>query len=125
MMILVFFNTVNVTTFVKQCWIFTVIIMVFLNANQIVNYFRLAGRPYKKEKYYENVKHFGLVIALWNVGFIVKFGVISAGKSIFDGGKIQTVDSLGSCLFAATDFFGMIIPFYMVINTKFIKIFSF
>jgi len=87
--ILAFFDIVTVTFFVQQCWIFTVIIMVFLNANQIVNYFRLAGRPYKKEKYYENVKHFGLVIALWNVGFIVKFGVISAGKSIFDGGNIH------------------------------------
>jgi len=28
-------------------------------------------------------EHFGVVLALWNIGFIVKFGVISAGKSIF------------------------------------------
>jgi hypothetical protein len=83
MMVLALFDIVSVELFIKQCWVFTVIIMVFLNVNQIVNYFRMAGRPYKKEKFYENVKHFGVVLALWNIGFIVKFGVISAGKSIF------------------------------------------
>jgi len=83
MMVLALFDVVSVELFIKQCWVFTVIIMVFLNVNQIVNYFRMAGRPYKKEKFYENVKHFGVVLALWNIGFIVKFGVISAGKSIF------------------------------------------
>lgn len=101
------------------------IIIVFLNVNQIVNYFKMAGRPYKTEKLYENVKHVGLVIFLWNVGFIVKFSVISAGKSIFALDYENNTDSLSAVIFGASDFFSLIIPFYSAVNTKFIKIFSF
>ena len=125
MMVLALFDVVSVSLFVSQCWIFTVVIMVFLNVNQIVNYFKMAGRPYKKEKFYENVKHVGLVIFLWNLGFIVKFGVISAGKSIFALDYQSETDSLSACLFGASDFFSLIIPFYSAVNTKFVKIFSF
>lgn len=124
MMVLALFDVVSVSLFISQCWIFTLIIMVFLNINQIVNYFRMAGRPYSNEKYYENVKHFGLVLFLWNVGFIVKFGTISAGKSIFTLDYQQETDTISACLFGASDFFSLIIPFYAVVNTKFVKIFS-
>jgi hypothetical protein len=86
-MALSIFGVVNVQLFVKQCWIYTVIIILFLNGYQISVYFKLAGRPYKNEKFVENVKHVGLVVVLWNIGFLIKFSAITAGKSIFDLGK--------------------------------------
>ena len=60
-----------------EIWIFTVLIMLIMNVYQVFLYFKLAGRPYKSDKLYENVKYVGVIVFLWNVGFIVKFSVIS------------------------------------------------
>ena len=125
MMALALFGAVNVQLFVKQCWIYTLIIILFLNVYQIFVYFKLAGRPYKNEKFVKSVKHVGLVVVLWNLGFIIKFAAITAGKSIFSLDKEQEIDTLSACLFGAFDFFSLVIPFYSVVNTKFVKIFSF
>ena len=66
-----------------------------------------------------------LVVVLWNLGFIVKFSFIAAGKSIFELDQEENIDAYSACLFGACDFFSLVIPFYSVVNTKFVKIFSF
>ena len=43
----------------------------------------MSGLPYKSDKHYRNVKHFGLVLLAWNFGFLVKFLAVIAGQSIY------------------------------------------
>lgn len=124
-MALALFGVVNVQLFVKQCWIYTLIIIVLLNVYQVHIHFKLSGRPFKNDKFQENLGHMRLVVVLWNLGFLVKFSFITAGKSIFELDSEENIDAFSACLFGACDFFSLVIPFYSVVNTKFVKIFSF
>jgi len=124
-MALALFGLVNLQMFVKQCWIFTLIIIVFLNVYLVHIHFKLAGRPFKNDKLQQNLAHIRMVVILWNLGFIIKFSFITAGKSIFDLDKQDNIDAYSSCLFGGCDFFSLVIPFYCVTNAKFVKIFGF
>ncbi len=85
----------------------------------------MSGRPYKKEKYYRNIKRFGVVCAIWNFGFIIKFLTALGGQAIYDLDDNTTTDLFTACCYAISDFLTMVIPFYVVIDAKFVKIFSF
>jgi hypothetical protein len=85
----------------------------------------MSGRPYKKPKYYLNVKRFGLICLIWNFGFFVKFLAAIGGKQVFNIEASDNMDLATACIFAMADFFTMVIPFYAVIDNKFVKIFAF
>lgn len=71
------------------------------------------------------MKFFGVVLFLWNLGFIIKFSTIFAGKSILNLEKISEIDAISAYIFATSDFFSLVIPIFGVVETKFVKIFSF
>lgn len=73
------FGVITLSIFYKQIWIFTLVIATFLNCYQVFLYFKSSGLPYKSEKHYKNVKHFGWVLVAWNFGFLIKFLAVIAG----------------------------------------------
>jgi len=54
MMTLALFGVVSLQMFFKQYWIYTLIIIVVLNAYLVHIHFKLAGRPFKNEKLEKN-----------------------------------------------------------------------
>ena len=58
--------------------------MIFLNAMALVSYCRNAGNPYLSEKSKKYVRKFKVVLVIWNLAFIVKFIMSSAGSTILD-----------------------------------------
>jgi hypothetical protein len=97
----------------------------------IVIYFRFTGMPYKSQQHYDNLKHIGLVSAYWSFAFILKFITASIndlqpGLSNIDKSK----DKSDNSLFLAISYFALslltdIVPFMVVADTQFIKIFSY
>jgi hypothetical protein len=125
MMVLTVVTSLPIHAFLYQLWIFCFLIVIGLNSNQLFLYFKLSGRPYIKAKYYRNVKHFGWICALWNLGFIMKSIAAYLGATIYDIQDQDSFDLYSACLYAICDFFTMVIPFYSVIDRKFVKMFSF
>ena len=60
------------------------ILMVFLNTFALVNYCRNAGNPYLNPKYKKYVRKYKFVVVMWNIGFIIKFIMSSAGAALFN-----------------------------------------
>jgi hypothetical protein len=125
MLVLTIVANLALEVFYKQLCIFTIFIMLGLNFYQLFLYFKMSGRPYKKEKYYLNVKRFGLVCAIWNLGFIIKFLSAMVGIAVYSLEDNTTTDLFTACLYAMSDFLSMVIPFYAIVDNKFVKIFSF
>lgn len=94
--------------------IFTFIIIVGLNINQIVIYFKLNGQPYKSNEHFEKCRHLGIVCAIWTFSFVFKEVSVFYGASIL---KLKSnVDFVSALAIALVDFFTIIVPFYCVIN---------
>jgi hypothetical protein len=94
--------------------IFTFIIIVGLNINQTVIYFKLNGQPYKSTEHFEKCRHVGIVCAIWTLSFVFKEVSVFYGASIY---KLKSnVDFVSALSIALVDFFTIIVPFYCVIN---------
>jgi hypothetical protein len=104
----------------------TFVLLMFLNVNACVSYCRNAGNPYLNEKNKKYVRKYKTVIVVWNFAFIMKIFMSLFGVTI---SKIndETKDS-EDFLYSLETFvlilFTEIIPFYLVLDKKIIKIFS-
>lgn len=100
-------------------------IAVTANAYIIFLYFRMAGRPYVRRRAKRDLRHYGLVLFLWNLGIITRFSSAIAGIKLY---KLDTddkeIDMYTACMYALVDFIALIVPIYSVIDRKFAAIFS-
>ena len=119
-------GTVKPQAFLVELNTLILFLMIFLNIFALVNYCRNAGNPYLNAKFKKYVRKYKFVVVMWNVGFIIKFIMSSAGAALFD------LDATGQ---PSDDFwysvetfvnimFSEIMPFYLVLDTKIIKIFT-
>ena len=117
---------VDYTPFFLQLIIFTAVIVLFLNVNQLITYFRLSGRPYKSQFFYRKVRHLGIVCTIWTVAILIKFVTTFFGPKAYDIDiNADSQDFYTACVIAITSIFTEIVPIYCVLDSKFIKLFSF
>lgn len=122
-MLLCFFEAITMEAFYLEIMIFTGVIVLGVNAYQMVVYCKLVGSPYKDLKTYKYVRHVGIVCGVWSVAFGLKFIAVGEGKSLFQIDISQdTPEVWTACILGLTDFFTIVIPLYCVIDAKFIKI---
>ena len=81
-MLLTCFNFVESSAFLIEVNTLISFLMICVNSFALVNYCRNAGNPYLNETNKKMVRKFKLVIILWNLAFLVKFGMSSFGISI-------------------------------------------
>ena len=89
-------------------------------------YFRLAGSPYRQEKFYKYVKLLGVTCAVWTICFIFKFFSYSFGSAALfrhDTGSPQ-IGLWASIWFGISSVLSDVVPLYFVLDAKFIKIFT-
>jgi hypothetical protein len=63
----------------------------------------MTGNPYKKEKYFKNVRQLGVVVAIWTFAFLAKFGAAAFGIDMVDvtHTSIESLDDFKSAVFLA------------------------
>jgi len=82
-MFLCYFDLVSLKVFFIEIIVFICALVLGLNINIIVLYFKLAGLPYKTNKHYLCVRKIGIVCTIWSIAFIIKLIVFGCGKSLF------------------------------------------
>ena len=101
-------------------------LVCFLNVFALVNYCRNAGNPYKNDKFKKYVHKYKAVIIMWNLAFIVKFILSFCGITVID--FTEEHDQVDDFWYSVETFlnilFTEIIPFYLVMDKKFVKIFT-
>ena len=102
------------------------VMLMFLNVHACVNYCRNAGNPYLNEKNKRYVRKYKTVIVVWNFAFIMKILMSLLGVTILDiNDKTTQSDDFGFSLETFVNImFTEIIPFYLVLDKKIIKIFT-
>jgi hypothetical protein len=83
MMVLTLFTDVSLSTFYNTLWACTIFIAVAANSYLIFLYFKLTGRPYVRRGASKDLKHYGLILAIWNFGFVVRFCSAIAGVKLY------------------------------------------
>lgn len=83
LMVFCFFNLISLKAFFIEIIAFTAIIILGLNINQIVLYFKLAGLPYKSRRHYSYVRKVGIVCLVWSIAFVAKLTAVGCGQSLF------------------------------------------
>ena len=73
MMFLAIFKWIELTAFFIEITGFTIGIILIVNGYLIFQYCKLAGAPYKNQKFYRNVRWIGIVGGYWSVAFCLKF----------------------------------------------------
>jgi cytochrome c oxidase subunit IV len=96
-------------------------IVFAMNLNQIVWYLKLAGLPYKSRKHYYYVRKVGIGCLVWSLAFIFKLIAAGFGVSLFQE-NLESVDVYQACVLGFTDFVTIVIPYYYVIDSDFVKI---
>lgn len=97
----------------------------------IVIYCKYAGMPFKSQQHYANLKHIGFVSAYWTFAFILKFitafiDKLQPGlKNIDSKQDQQSYNLFISIFYFALSLVTDIVPFMIVCDTQFIKIFSY
>lgn len=124
-MILTVVNIVQPSAFLVELNTLILFLMLFLNGYALTNYCRNAGNPYLSEKNEKYVRKFKTVVVIWNVAFIIKFFMTSFGVTILDMDSETTNDDFWYSVETFVNImFTEIIPFYFVLDKKFIKIFT-
>jgi len=60
------------STFDDQLKALTSVVLVAINVSMLVIYVKYAGMPYKSQKHYKGLKHFGFMAGYWTFAFILK-----------------------------------------------------
>lgn len=121
------FSKVDATVFLVELNVTLFIMLLFLNVTALVSYCRNSGNPYKCEKYKKYVRKFKVVVIIWNLAFVIKFFMTTLGVNIVDISENtgSENDDFGYSLKTfANILFTELIPFYMVLDKKIIKIFT-
>lgn len=130
----ILFNYVEKESFEIQISVITLFFIFLLNISMLVIYCKYAGMPYKSQQHTNNIKHCFFIQFYWSLALIFK--EISVFINSFDIDNIFSnieADSGGSQskqLFYTIIFFTLslccdIVPYLIVIDNQFIKIFSF
>ena len=127
-MVLTIYNIIPAVIFLSELNTLIFFMMVFFNINATVSYCRNAGNPYLNEKCKKYVRKYKGVLVIWNLAFIAKFFFSSKGTMIVqtpDDDDNKSADDFWFSLATMSEIlFTEIIPFYFVIDNKFIKIFT-
>ena len=83
LMVLCFFELISMKTFFIEIIVFTAVIVLGLNINQLVVYFKLSGLPYKSKQHYFFVRKVGIVCFVWSMAFIAKLVAVGCGQNLF------------------------------------------
>lgn len=126
-MVLTTFGAIDPKPFLIELNATLLIMLIFLNTWALVSYCRNAGSPYKNDKYRKYVRKYKTVIIVWNLAFIIKFFMTTFGVNIVDISNSTDAekDDFGYSLVTfANILFTELIPFYLVLDKKIIKIFT-
>ena len=98
--------------------------MVVLNIQALVLYCRNAGNPYLNDKCKRYVRTYKCVVIFWNLAFVTKIFLSTTGSTIADieEQSAESDDFWYSIEQFVNIIFTEVIPFYCVLDNKFIKI---
>ena len=124
--VMTMFDWIDPTAFLIELNVTLFVMLVFLNVTALVSYFRNSGSPYKNDKFKKYVRKFKTVVIVWNLAFVIKFFMTTLGVNIVDISQSgPESDDFGYSLKTfANILFTELIPFYMVLDKKIIKIFT-
>lgn len=116
------FGTVSEIKFEVQLGIFVICIILIMNFNMVIQYFKHTGMPYRNDKLYKKVRYFGIVTGVWSVAFLLKFGFGIYGTKAYKAAETETLST--AILIAAGAIVCDMVPYLAIIDSKFIKIYS-
>ena len=111
------------------------VLIVILNFTMTYLYFKQTGMPYKSQQHAKNLSHCGYVALYWTLAFILKFITafikeISPDNIVHPKIPGSADDGEAEQVFYAICYFSLcllcdIVPFLIVVDSQFIKIFTF
>lgn len=93
----------------------------------MVFYCRNAGSPYKNEKARKKIHNYAVVVGVWTVAFVLRFVFsFTSVKAIYTQDSVGTKqDSFWFSVLTFADILTTeLIPFYFVVDAKFMKMFT-
>jgi hypothetical protein len=98
----------------------------------ILLYCKYTGMPYKSERHYANVRRCAFAATYWSLAYCLKFSsalIPFLDIHIYPDGSSKTINNeeglLAAIIFFAVCVFSDLVPFLLVLDNEFIKIFSF
>lgn len=127
-MLLCIFGLVNNDAFLLEFNILAIILTVVLNVNMMVFYCKNAGSPYKDEKARSKIHAYSVVVGVWTVAFIFRFIFNFTSVNLLNIDQAEDGTDVDEFWFAVETFANILvtelIPFYFVVDRRFVKIFT-
>ena len=127
-MLLCIFGVVSSDTFLLEFNILAIILTVVLNVNMTVFYCKNAGSPYKNDKARSKIHAYSVVVGVWTVSFIFRFIFNFTSANLLNVGNAEEMSDIDEFWFAVETFANILIteliPFYFVVDRRFVKIFT-
>ena len=125
-MFLTMINLVEPEAFLVELNSLIFVLMLLMNAQALTLYCRNAGNPYINNVFKKKVRKYKIIIVVWNFAFILKFFLSIFGTTVLE--LDEQSDKEDNFWFSVETFinimFTEIVPFYFVLDKKFVKIFT-
>ena len=120
-MLLAFFKVLSFKAYRLELVVLSCFLIFALNVNQIFHYFRLTGKPYKKQKHYYKLRLIGALAGYWSVSIVLKMVATFYGEDVHNIDDDANSDFWSTLLFAITVFVTDVGPCFCSLDRRIIK----
>jgi len=128
LMVLSVLDVLDSQVFLMEFNALTLVLAIILNVNMTVFYCRNAGSPYTDPKARKKVHVYAWTVGIWTVAFIGRFIFNLTQPSLLNYDQSEIVTEDDEFIFSIETFANILIteliPFYFVIDRRFVKMFT-